>query len=120
MGFSVVEIVDSSDITLTAEYTLTPPPPTGIETPLYANVADLYPNPDSTYLTIIMKDATLSNHSVMIYDRVGQLLIEKEFNTGSAGKIEIGLTELPAGIYLYSITDRHGQFVSAGRFVVTK
>ena len=62
-----------------------------------------YPNPTSDFVTISLKDTEKSISSIVVYDVVGKLILEKKPNTSIATET-VNLSSVNPGIYFIEVT----------------
>ncbi len=73
---------------------------------------NVYPNPFEA--TLIIKCSHVQNITFYLYDSFGKLILTKTFNEN---KEQINTTNLSAGLYFYSIVNKNGERVKAGKVV---
>ncbi len=79
-----------------------------------ANVsAFIYPNPVTGKSRIFLTGLAGEKHLVHIYNAIGERLISETFN-GNQYELRYNL---PAGIYMFSITDSSGKLIYSSRFI---
>ncbi len=80
-----------------------------------------YPNPAVEKATIeYTLEKNANNVSVLVFDKSGRRILEKNFNTQNAGtyKVDVETANLAAGTYLYQLNANGRNFTK--QFVVTK
>ncbi len=79
----------------------------------------LYPNPTSIQLTIDLTNnsdvAVLNYTSIDLYNALGELVVGNVSNKGKVANVSVA--DLPAGVYLATLTDANGIRKSLGRFI---
>ncbi|NPA34964.1 MAG: T9SS type A sorting domain-containing protein [Chlorobi bacterium] len=78
-----------------------PKGPLGLETSEQLTVK-VFPNPASKNIHVLLSNSTMAD--VSLYNLSGQVV----FNTKGSGNVTIGVSNLPAGIYLLMITTKDG------------
>lgn len=78
---------------------------------------DLTVCPNPTTGNIIIKNPLSLKVSFILYDVTGAIAEEEKINSSSTS---IDITQLPNGIYIYSIIDSNGLVVNTGKIVVEK
>ena len=73
-----------------------------------------FPNPVSDVLNIEFEEA--QNGELTLYNQVGQLVRSRKLN--HQNHVQLQISQLPAGMYLYRISNASGEVVSSGK--VTK
>ena len=72
-----------------------------------ANISNAYPNPATNYFSVDYNfPAGINTAKLKLYNIVGQEIDAEDFS-GLNGKLEISVSELPEGIYFYSIVLNH-------------
>ena len=79
----------------------------------------LYPNPANDWLVVEFSGLTGANGRVEVMDLVGKRVLTLEQTDLREGYLELGLSELQAGVYLVRIEDETGESL-LGKFVVRK
>lgn len=91
--------------------------PAGVKELNTANALKVYPNPAAINQPVYFSlgiNSTASN--LIIYNTTGQLVRSEQI--AGATQVILQTNEMPAGLYLYSITDKSGAQVKAGKFLV--
>jgi hypothetical protein len=89
----------------------------GIDSPTPETGFIIYPNPASDHLMVIpAKGKSDEEISVSLYNSMGALLYEKEYNKKD-GEIRLNLEGYPAGIYWITVS-RDNKVERAGKFVI--
>lgn len=80
-----------------------------------ATAATIYPNPFNTSATIQLNDVSMINNSELkIYNVLGEQVL---FTTLDKQLTTIDTTNLPAGLYFYTITGKNNKEVQTGRLI---
>jgi len=87
---------------------------TGIEAPApgFGNGISLYPNPAGDVLHFQLDEALQGEATLRIFDMIGRVVAERNLNGES--RIDLNLTQLQSGQYLYEL--RKGDEVFSGKF----
>lgn len=80
------------------------------------NVVKLFPNPTEDYLQIEIKNSTLQNPKITLYNIIGNE-ITLEVEEKKKNIYEIQVKDLPAGYYLIAIKDEKSFFGETYKFV---
>ena len=86
--------------------------PTGVNDVPNKNEITVYPNPFEA--TLIIQCSHVQNKTFYLYDSFGKLILTK---TIEANKEQINTANLAAGLYFYSIINKNGERVKAGKVV---
>jgi len=114
-GFYLVEMAMSSDLKGVVEsvlYLKQTPTQSVEEDPDVVSIP-VYPNPASTYVNIEIN--SVMEGVIEIRDMLGYTHKTLPYNGSSQHRIS--LEGMPAGVYLYTIRDRHNSLVYTGKFV---
>lgn len=76
---------------------------------------EIYPNPATDYLTIVIKDPELRKAELQLYDIIGNR-ITAETEEVAKNKYRIEVRELPMGYYILIINDPLSRFKTAYKF----
>jgi Secretion system C-terminal sorting domain len=87
----------------------------GIEDITSNTSADVYPNPSSSLINIVVKSSK-ANGYVKIVDITGREIESSLFNNG---KSQLNTSAYANGMYLYLITDMNGNLLDKGKFTVS-
>ena len=87
-------------------------PPTGINDLPNENEVGVYPNPFTS--TIYIQTTSPKQETFSLYDSYGKLILTK---TIIDNKEQINTSQLAAGLYFYSIVNKNGERVKAGKVV---
>ncbi len=87
-------------------------PPTGINDVPKENGVSVYPNPFTS--TIYIQTTSPKQETFSLYDSYGKLILTK---TIIDNKEQINTSQLAAGLYFYSIVNKNGERVKAGKVV---
>lgn len=90
-----------------AKYVL---PPAGVNEVPKENEVNVYPNP--FIQTIFLQTTNPKQETFSLYDSFGKLILTK---TIEASKEQINTAHLAAGLYFYSIVNKNGERVKAGK-----
>jgi len=81
-----------------------------------ANVVKLFPNPTDDYLQIEIRNSTLENPRIILYNIIGnEILLEVEKKEDNLYEIQV--KDLPPGYYLVAIKDEQTYFGETYKFV---
>lgn len=95
--------------------------PTGIhDIELSANaIGNVFPNPSNLFATINYNlDGYHRNAKITLFDMLGNNLKNYELNGNSQGKVTINTSEMPAGMYFYSLRSLDGKTLTTKRLVI--
>lgn len=73
-----------------------------------ATLGSAYPNPAS--VSIKVPYSTTMNADMMIYSVDGKVVARRRVQPGS-GEVEVNVSSMPSGIYIYRLGDAYGKFV---------
>ncbi len=80
------------------------------------NVVKLFPNPTEDYLHIEIKNSTLEDPKITIYNIIGnEITLDVELKENNI--YEVLVKDLPAGYYLVAIKDEKSYFTETYKFV---
>ena len=89
--------------------------PIGVSESYKSNDISIYPNPATDVVNFSSKND--QPVSVDIFDFVGKKVASQSFKNG---KVSFSVSELPSGVYMYTILDSEGLEVKSGKFSVSK
>ncbi|MFN0275227.1 MAG: T9SS type A sorting domain-containing protein [Chitinophagales bacterium] len=75
--------------------------------------ANIYPNPVSEYVNVVLEN-TSEETELLFYDVFGKIV--KQVNLTQSGEIQISVSDLKQGLYLFRISDSGG-IISSGKIV---
>ncbi len=77
---------------------------------------EVYPNPTSDHITFSIKNAGVNQVSLLVYDALGKVVVEKNLNIdGIISNHNINIAELNDGIYVYRLIGEG--FNKSGKFI---
>jgi hypothetical protein len=82
--------------------------------------AEIYPNPATTEIRVLLPDLMTGSVKIMIYDRLGRLLTDYNTDYSSGIPLIIDTQYLAGGTYSIILVNRISQVVVRGRFVIVK
>lgn len=82
----------------------------GVQDVELANSFILYPNPVQATLFLENKSEDLKNSRVLIYNNIGQVIFEKQFDFGNNTREGIAVGEWAAGVYFIKMETENGRF----------
>ena len=79
----------------------------------------LYPNPASRWATLTLEGIDPGGYTLRVVSVLGREVVRQPF-TASAGSatLELDVSELPRGTYLYSVTNERGRILTTRRLLV--
>jgi len=77
-----------------------------------------YPNPVNTLLTIQLQFSEPTYCTIVLSDMLGKMVLPIKEGTLSAGKLQVPVSDLPAGVYTLQTTTTKGNFNK--RIIITK
>ena len=80
-------------------------------------ILKLYPNPETSYITIDFQKNVDKGYSILVYNFLGKKMYE---NQNLTGKTTIELTDYYRGVYIYHLLDMNGKILESGKFQVSK
>lgn len=79
------------------------------------NLYKFYPNPFKHYAMIEFENLSNENHSLEVYNALGQLI--HSINDVTVGQIRIEKGDMTSGLYFFQL-NKNGTFVSNGKFII--
>ncbi len=95
---------------------------------LYVNTNDIpdhsytikaYPNPVVNQLNIELQNLPAGVYTVQLYSILGNKIIEQQYDEGADARLQLDVSHLKQGSYLYSIANQSGEILTTKRFVKT-
>jgi hypothetical protein len=72
--------------------------------------ASVYPNPVSTYVTILFNETLKTSTDILIYDTTGKLVYNKSQEPTDSFKVD--MSYLASGVYLLNLTSGNKKFIA--------
>ena len=121
VGIALEIDLDSLGAVENFNYTLEAPVLSIPDNPSY-ELAKVYPNPASDFVTISVNAATNKDLMMVVFNSLGQMVDIKTVSNryASLGSIQLNLHGYPEGIYYYSLKDTEGNAYNSGKFVVSR
>jgi hypothetical protein len=79
-----------------------------------------YPNPALSYVRFKFLDVPTGEYTLRFYDVFMRNLLEKKYTINGEETVEISISHLEKGPYLYSLVDRTGKKIVTKRLIVIK
>ncbi len=78
------------------------------ESPLISGISDIYPNPASEQISILLDLKKSSLLSLSVMDISGRVILQNKVELSGKCKAGLNIDEIPAGMYLLRISDESG------------
>lgn len=82
------------------------------------NKIALWPNPATDHFSVLANSPLAT--ALVIYNELGQKLVEKEINNRNQTVVEVSGLRLPSGIYVVGILDKDGNVLDVTKLVIQK
>lgn len=70
----------------------------------------LYPNPSTGEFILNLQNTDISNADLIIYNALGDAILEKKIVVPSNGEVSLDLNDQPEGMYLVKVKSKQGDF----------
>ncbi|MEM9528958.1 MAG: T9SS type A sorting domain-containing protein, partial [Bacteroidota bacterium] len=79
----------------------------------------VYPNPASSLATFEMEGLERGTYTLSLIDLTGRRVAQREFTPlGNLTRLNLDVSRLPGGLYLYSLRNERGRMVATRRLQV--
>lgn len=84
---------------------------TGVQPVTENNFLNIFPNPSSGNLTILLPEGSTDETQIGVYDAIGKLVFRKKVPLNSLSKsIHLSLEELADGMYVFEVKTKTGKY----------